>query len=161
MVGVLLSFVASLAPVCGIRLRVLSVGMLCSHSISPSGLFFVIDKQCFTWQAGKTEVAVFALSMAFTALVVPPRAANDFAIRTHKQKNSGSYLTTYSFAYRCTSRFYFSCGYAVLFLCSTTSFYCKMPTPKCVAQATPISSIYYYHCRSTTLIIYYVPQSCF
>ena len=96
MVGVSISFVASLALVLVIRLRVLSVGMQCSLSFSPSGLFFIlIEIVLSVAQIKEKWPRTLYPSMTFTAIVVPPITANENPHRSQTQKNNGSFLTNY------------------------------------------------------------------
>ena len=96
MVGVLLSFVASLVPVLVIRLRVLSVGMQCFLSFSPSGLFFVlIEIVLSVAQIEKKKPGTLNPSMTIAAIIVPPIAAIENPHRSQTKKNNGSFLTNY------------------------------------------------------------------
>ena len=96
MVGVSMSFVASLALVLVIRLRVLSVGMQCFLSFSPSGLFFILIVIVLSVAQIKEKWPESLYPpMTIAAIVVPPIAAIENPHRSQTQKNNGSFLTNY------------------------------------------------------------------
>ena len=118
MVGVSISFVASLALVLVIRLRVLSVGMQCSLSFSPSGLFFIlIEIVLSVAQIKEKWPRTLYPSMTIAAIVVPPIAAIENPIAAKRKKITDRSSPIILFAYRCNQRF---------LILSASSFYCGL-----------------------------------
>ena len=87
MVGVSMSFVASLVLVLVIRLLVLSVGMQCFLSFSLSGLFFIlIEIVLSVAQIKEKWPGTLYPSMTIAAIVVPPIAAIENPIAAKHKK---------------------------------------------------------------------------
>ena len=106
MVGVSMSFVASLALVLVIRLQVLSVGMQCFLSFSPSWLFFVLIEIVLSVAQIKDKwPGTLYPSMTIAAIVVPPIAAIENPSAAKRKKITDRSSPIILFAYSCNQRF--------------------------------------------------------
>ena len=103
MVGISMLVMALLLAVVVIRLQVLSVGLHYFHSISPSGLFFVLIGIVLSIaQIGYNLPGTLHPTIAFTAIVVPPIAVNENPIAAKRKKITARSSPLILFAYRCT-----------------------------------------------------------